>query len=248
MFHLSATRRISALVVLAAVLVAASGCGPSSRLREVSLDGRRVAVTAAIPPTPRVQAGSPLEAGIDLYDPLGTAVRVGTAVEKRRQARRAQTRLDSVVARVDVADRVARQVLAGSATVLGFAPAARPSAADYVLDLRVEDYALVADSFEGATFFVLLGEMRLLDARSGVELWHTELEEREVLDRAFFGMPAVVGNVVTGRALASLSPEEMATGLARLADLASERIIDRLARDYVRSRDAYADRQRRAGR
>ena len=166
MFH---PRVPPAAALLGAVLLA-SGCGPSNRLREVSLDGRRVAVTAAIPPAPRVQAGSPLEAGVNVYDPLGTAVRVGTAAQKYRQARRAQVRLDSVVARVDLSDRIARRVLAGSAGALGFAPAARPSAADFVLDLRVQDYALIADSFEGATFFVLLGEIRLLDARTGAEL------------------------------------------------------------------------------
>ena len=244
MFHTPAFHRHFVLAALAVVLASTSGCGPTNRLREVSLDGRRVAVTAAIPPAPRVQSGSPLEAGIDLYDPVGTAVRVGTSVQKRRQARRAQARLDSVVAQVDVADRIARQVLAGSATALGFAPTARPSAADYVLDLRIEDYALVADSFEGATFFVLLGEMRLLDARTGAELWRTKLEEREVLDRAFFGMPAAVGNVITGRALASLSPQEMVMGLARLGDYGATRVTDRLERDYVRTRNAYADRQR----
>lgn len=243
MFQSSILRRRFVLAAGAAVLLAASGCGPSNRLREVSLDGRRVAVTAAIPPAPRVQAGSRLEAGIDIYDPIGTAVRMGTADDKYRQARRAQVRLDSVVARIDVADRIARQVLAGSATALGFAPTARPSTSDYVLDLRIEDYALVADSFEGATFFVLLGEMRLLDARTGTELWRTNLEEREVLDRSIFSMPAALGNVVTGRALAGLSPEEMATGLARLGDYVAERVIDRLAHDYLRSREAYAERQ-----
>lgn len=232
-------------VALLGVLLAASGCGPSNRLREVSLDARRVAVTAAIPPAPRVQAGSPMEAGIDVYDPLGTAVRVGTAARKYRQARRAQARLDSVVARVDVSDRIARRVLARAASLLRFETAPRPSAADFVLDLRIRDYALIADSFEGATFFVLLGEVRLLDARTGTELWRTELQEREVLDRALFGMPAAVGNVVTGRALAGLTADEMAVGLARLGDYAAERITDRLARDYLRSREAYAERERR---
>ncbi len=47
----------------------------------------------------------------------------------------------------------------------------------------------------------------------------------------------------TGRSLAALSTREMATGLARLADLAAERITDRLADDYVRSRDGYRQRQ-----
>ena len=239
MFHAS---RPFAAVALAALFVATSGCGPSNRLREVSLDRQRVAVTAAIPPAPRVQAGSPAEAGIDLRDPVGSAVRVGTSVGKRRRARRAQARLDSVVARVDVADRVARQVLAGAATALRFAPATRPSTADYVIDLRIEDYALVADSFEGATFFILLGEVRLLDAATGAELWRTRLREREVLDRTLFWMPASVGNVLTGRALANLTAEEMARGLAQLSDFAARRIVDRLAEDYRRSRRAYERR------
>ncbi len=232
-------RRLFVSAALLATAALASGCGTSHRLGEVSLDGRRVAVTAAIPPAPRVQAGSPLESGIDPYDPIGTAVRIGTAGAKRRAARRAQARLDSVVATVDVADRVARQALAGSARALGFGTAARPETADFVLDLRIADYALVADSFEGAVFFVLAGEARLLDARTGAPLWTAELSEREVVDRALFGLPVAVGNVITGRALSDLSAEEMATGLGRLADLAAERIVGRLVRDYNGSRDDY---------
>jgi hypothetical protein len=235
------------LAALAVVLVAASGCGTSNRLDEVSLDGRRVAVTAAIPPAPRVQAGSPVESGIDPYDPVGTAVRVGTSLEKRRQARRAQARLDSVVATVDVADRIARQSLARTASLLRFAPAPTPEASDFVLDLRIADYALVADSYEGAVYFVLVGEVHLLDARTGAPLWDAELREREVVDRSLFGLPLAAGNVITGRALATLSARDMATGLHRLADLAAERITDRLATDYVRSRGAYRDRAEAGG-
>ena len=229
---------IPAALVLVALV--AQGCAASHRLDEVALDGRRVAVTAAVPPAPRVQAGSPAEAGINPYDPVGTAVRLGTAERKRRELRRAQARLDSLVAAVDVADRVARQTLAGAARVLQFAPGDRPETSDYVLDLRIADYALVADSFEGAVYFVLLGEVRLLDARTGALMWDAELAEREVLDRStfgsIFGLPASYGNVVTGRAIAQLGSDDMAVGLGRLADLTAERIVSRLARDYRRSR------------
>lgn len=234
-------RPLPFVVLLLAVV--ATGCSSSNRLRDVSLDGRRVAVTAAIPPHPRVQAGSPAESRISVFDPIGSAVRVGTSLDKRRQARRAQARLDSVVTHVDVADRIARQVLSRSASALRFAPAGRPDEADFVLDLRVADYALVADSFEGATFFVLLGEMRLLDGPR--EVWRLRIEEREVLDRTLFGLPASVGNVITGRALATLSADEMETGLLRLADATAERVAERFRRDYLDSRDAY---DRRAGR
>ena len=238
------------LSVCAAGLVGAvvlTGCGPSNRLREVDLTGRRVAVVAAVPPHPRVQAGSPAEAGINPYDPVGSVLRVGTAIDKRREARRAQTRLDSVVARVDVADRIARSVLVRTADVLRVAPADRPDGADYVLDLRIADYALVADSFEGDTYFVLLGDMLLRDAATGSELWRADIRERNVLDGSIFGLPAAIGNVVTGRALARLTPEQMEAGLLRLADRTAQRVADRLERDYARSRDDYTDRQRRGG-
>ena len=168
-------------------------------------------------------------------------------MRKRRQVRRAQARLDSVVAQVDVADRIARQTLAGAARALRFAPAARPEGSDYVLDLRVADYALVADSFEGAVYFVLVGDVLLTDARTGERLWDAELAEREVLDGsrfgAAFGLPASVGNVVTGEALADLSAGDMAAGLGRLADFVAARISERLADDYARSRGAYRDRR-----
>jgi hypothetical protein len=207
-----------------------------------------MAVVAAIPPHPRVQAGNPGEAAINPFDPVGSILRVGTAADKRREARRAQVRLDSVVARVDVADRIARGVLLRTADVLGVAPAERPAVADYVLDLRIADYALVADSFEGDTYFVLLGDLLLREASGGSELWRADIEERHVLDGSFFGLPATIGNVVTGRALARLTPEEMEAGLVRLADLTAARIAERLEHDYARSRGDYADSQREADR
>ena len=105
--------------------------------------------------------------------------------------------------------------------MLRFAPAVRPEEADFVLDIRVADYGLVADSFEGATFFVLTGQARLLAASTGEVLWDADLAERETVTRTTFGLPAAVGNVVTGRALAGLSVDQMATGLGRLADLAA---------------------------
>lgn len=237
--------RTAAVLALA---VLASGCAASHRLDEVSFENRRMAVTAAIPPSPRVQVGSAAESGINPYDPIGTAVRVTTSIRKRREVRRAQTRLDSVVADIDVADWIARQTLARVSRALDVTPGSRPEASDFVLDLRVEDYALVADSFEGAVYFVLLGEVRLLDARTGRLLWDTEMAEREVLDSsrfgALFGLPASVGNVVTGEALSELSAGAMAEGLGRLADYVAERITAHLTEDYLDSRDAYRDRQR----
>ena len=231
--YVPAMRLLPAFLLVALAL---SGCSGTNRLREVDLRGRTVAVMAAIPPHPRVQAGDPGEAAINPYDPIGSAVRVGTAAAKYREARRAQARLDSAASRVDVADRIARQVLAQSADRLGFAPVGAPTDADFLLDLRLADVALVADSFEGATYFVLEGEVLFMNPDNGRLLWRVRLREREVLDASVFGLPAAAGNVITARALAALSETELTTGLERLADFAAGRITDRLTRDYFRSR------------
>lgn len=233
--------RVPALPLLALALLL-SACGASNRLHEVSLDDARVAIVAAIPPHPRVQAGHPGEAAVSLRDPLGSVARVSTAAAKHQQVRRAQARLDSAVAQVDVADRIARRVLAQSADVLRIAPTGRPDQADFILDLRIADYALVADSFEGAVYFVVEGELLLLEAGTGRELWDGRVRERERLTSSLFGLPPSAGNVITARALSSLSSEEMAAGLTRLADYAAGQVADRLRRDYARSRDDYADR------
>jgi hypothetical protein len=233
--------------LVAAVIAGLAGCAPSNRLREVDLSGRGVAVLAAIPPSPRVQAGDPGEAAVNPYDPIGTAARVATAAAKYREAREAQARLDSAAQKVDVADRIARQVLARSADLMGFVPVSRPAGADYHLDLQVADFALVADSRRGSTYFVIEGRVRLLDPRRGRVLWTRRLRDREVLDASIFGLPAAVGNVITARALSRLSEEEMARGLTRLADVAAERIVRRMSEDYSRTREAYARRGRVEG-
>jgi len=232
------------LVLLACTTAGATGCSSSNRLREVDLTRRSVAVLAAIPAMPRVQSGDAGEAAINPYDPIGTAARVASAAAKYREAREAQARLDSAAAHVDVADRIARQVLARSADMMQFRPVARPAEAEFHLDLQIVDYALVADSREGATYFAIDGRVRLVDAQSGRVLWNTRLREREVLDASIFGLPAAVGNVVTARALSRLSEQEMAAGLARLADLTADRIVRRLREDYLATRDDYRRRMR----
>lgn len=213
------------------------GCGPSNRLREVNLSGKNVAVLAAIPPHPRVQTGHPGERAINPYDPVGSAIRVGTSVAKAREAREAQARLDSVITQVDVADQIARRVLLDSADLMRFVPADLPNEADYLIDLRIYDYSLVADSYEAATYFALEGEVLLLDPGRGVELWHQKIREREVLSSSLFGINAAAGNVITARALSQLSEEDMFVGLENLANYVASRIVERLRHDYYESRD-----------
>lgn len=226
-------RVLSALLL---ALVVLAGCGPGNQLREYEFTDRSVAVIAAIPPGPRVASGPWSEAFVDLRDPIGSAVRVGTAARKWEEARKAQARLDSAASRVDVADIIARRALAGSAPTLGLRPVSDPNAADFVLDIRVYRYGLVADSYDGATYFAVEADVVLLDGVTREPIWDDELREREVLTNTLFGLPPAAGNVVTARALARLSVEEMTRGLARLAEFAAGRVTQELREDFLKSR------------
>ena len=223
--------------VLAAALSGCASSRPGHRLAGVDLVDRPVAVVAAIPPSPRVQSGSPGDGALTPRDPLGSLARLGTAAAKWDAIERAQARLDSTARRLDVADRIARRAFSESARLIGFVPVGAPADADFLLDLRIYDYGLVADSYEGATFFALEAEVVLVDRAEGRELWRRKVREREVLESSVFGLPAAVGNVVTARALAGLSEDEMAAGLTRLADFTADRIARRLADDYSASKE-----------
>ncbi len=222
---------------IALALPLLAGCGPGNRLRDYDFDDRSVAVIAAIPPGPRVIGGPWGEAFVDPRDPIGTAVRIGTATAKWDQARKAQVRLDSAAARIDVAEIVAVRALRGSAPTLGLRPVDRPEDADFVLDIRVYEYGLAADSYEGATYFAMEAEIVLFDEATRETIWKKKLREREVLTNTLFGLPAAAGNVVTARALARLSVEEMEAGLARLAEFAADRVTRSLREDFFESRE-----------
>ncbi len=227
-----------ALLIASVALPVFSGCGPSNRLRDYTFDDRNIAVIAAIPPGPRVMSGSWTEAFVDPYDPIGTAIRLGTASAKWEQARKAQARLDSAAANVDVAEIIARRALTGSAPTLGLRPVDDPIESDFVLDLRVYEIGLVADSYDGATYFAVEADIVLLDGPTRATIWEDKLREREVLTNVLFGLPPAAGNVVTARALARLSAEEMEHGLIRLAEFAADRVTRELREDFLRSREA----------
>lgn len=229
-------RPLALVLLLATAFPVLSGCGPGHRLRDYDFGDRSVAVIAAIPPGPRVMGNLWAEAFVDPHDPFGSAARIGTAAAKWEQARKAEARLDSAAARVDVAEIVARRALAGSAPTLGLRPVDRPEEADFVLDIRVYEYGLVADSYDGATYFAMEADVVLLDERTRRRIWKEKLREREVLTHSLFGLPPAAGNVVTARALSRLTVEEMEAGLVRLAEFAADRATRELRDDFLRSR------------
>lgn len=227
-------RRFVGFLALVALGVAASACGGTSRLHEYAFAERRVAVVAAIPPRPLVFTDGFFDARLDPRDPVGTAFRVGSAFAKHNEARKAQARMDSALAAVDVAERVARQTLVQGARHLGYRPVDHPREADFVIDVRVFDYGLVASSWEAATYFEIDAEVLMVEAATRRVIWRERVREHEPVSAAFFGLGRTLGNVYTAATLSALSTEEMAQALEHLADYTADRLTAELRRDYYR--------------
>jgi hypothetical protein len=231
--YLSLRARFATLFALVAAL-GLSACGSSNRLQDYRFDEETVAVVAAIPPAPYVFSDTDVNVRLDR--PWRSAANIGTALWKGREVDRAQARFDSALTLVDVPERVAAGTLRQTVDVLGYQPVARPADATYVLDLRLADYGLVADSWNAAVGFALEAEMLLVDRASGRVIWKKTVKEREALtDLPGFG-PAF-GNVATAEMLSGLSVEEMAGALERLADYTASRLAGELRDDFYKSRD-----------
>jgi hypothetical protein len=228
------SRSAQAIILLVALLFT-SACGSAKRLRPYDFRNEPAAAIYAAPPRPIVFTSGG-DAWIDLDRPIQSALRMGTAVAKQAERHRAQQRLDSAFQRVDVGEIMALTVLTTSRNYLGYRPVGDPADAAFVFDVRVKEYGILANSWENATYFVLKGDLVLLDNRTGKQIWKKGIREREMITDSIFGLGVAVGNVMTARMLAALSVDEMAAGLERLSEHAATRLSHRLQADYAKSR------------
>ena len=133
-----------------------------------------------------------------------------------------------------MAEQIARTALLQSAHLLAYRPVDHPDLADYVLDIRVQDYGLTASSFEASVDLEIEAEVLLIDNRTQEVIWKREIRETEPVSQAALGLGTTFGNIFTTAALSRLSVEEMADAFRHLADYTAERLVGRLARDYRR--------------
>ncbi len=232
MHHLSPRVRPLLLASLAFLAVA---CSSSNHLEDYNFDETTAAVVAAIPPRPAIFSDNAF--WIDRDRPWATALRLGTAIYKEREAYRAGKRMDEALDQIDVAERIARQSLLQTSRYLGYRPVNNPRRADYILDIKVHDYGLTADSWDGAVHFFLDADVYLIDPTEDRVIWKYDVHEHEPVEHGIFGIGGSGGNVLSARALSTLSTEEMAEGFARLADFSADQITRVLREDYYDSRN-----------
>ncbi len=224
------------LTIPVLLLLLLAGCTTTNRLHDYDFDDARVAVVANIPPRPVVFTDVLYEGRIDPDDPIGSVFRVGSALIKHNEAREAQERMDQALEHVDVADRVAREALRRSAPLLGYRPVPSPHEADFILDIRIDNYGLVADSWTAAVHFEVDAEMVLVDKHTRQPIWRRHIREIEPISQAGVRLGATFGNTFTALALSQLSTDEMIVALEDLADFTAAHLTAALRRDFYASR------------
>jgi hypothetical protein len=211
------------LLLTAAGIILLAGCAPSHRLAEVELEHRSVAVMAAIPPSPRVVTGP--------WPFIGRPRAAHGELGRRMEAgRAAQARLDRAAERVDVAEILARRALTGSARALGFRPENDPEQADFVLDVRLLEFSFSAPSFDSAVRYFTESDIVLTRNDTGEVVWQHRLRERGIVDAAVFR--AEFGRRLTARQMTHLTTDELANGIAAVAEMTAARMAQSLEAAY----------------
>ncbi len=188
-----------------------AGCA-SSRLEKKAFEGRRIAATAAFPPEARVR--HPLMAVAGRY------ALSGMALAEQKKLQRLQNVLRAATAHLDIAARIAGDMIATGLRELDAVITQDPKRADYVLDFRVYDYGLAVRGSGTSANFYIEAEATMRDLAKNEIIW------KERLSRISSFKVDLHGN----RA-AELTEADLEAVLAEFTAYASERMTKALRKD-----------------
>jgi hypothetical protein len=215
----------AACVVGVASLSALAACGQHHHLAEYTFADRSLGLVYIAPPSPVLYTGS---YGVRLDDdPVTAVVRAGAGVVKEVEARKANARLDSANARVNVADMLAKRTVERAGRYLGMRPVAASEPADYVLEIQMRKFGIDA-SGASAAYLYTNAEAVLLERRTGREIWSAKVRGTDRLTPSVYGANRVPGTIITAGTLSTVSVADFQSALDQLATLSSTVIADQL--------------------
>ena len=219
-------------VALGAIILLAAGACGGHHLADYDFVDQSLAVVYFTAPAPRVWTG-----GYDVEgdSPLEMVVSAGGRVAREVEARRAQARLDSAAARVDLAGRMADRTLERASRYLGTRAVEDGAEADYLLEVDIRHFGLSAR--RNGAYMVVDGEAVLLDGRTGREIWDADVTGSDRVTPGVWGSPDAVGDVVTASVLSQISVEEFEQIVTALTDFVADRIGRELRSDLRGVRD-----------
>lgn len=217
---LSMRARPAVLFVIVLMLAGALGaCRSGASVAPDALEGRTLAVTAAVPEPPIVYHTGLAALNVRPYAPYGDRPQ-GVAVQEARQAQRVETVLQAAADETQPVRALAAQLGKATAEAWGMELVADPGAADVVLDVKVLGYGLTMPSWRAGVAFFLDADAALIDQANDRTLW-TYTYDRERTSRPDIPYPAI------GR----MTVEELGGRLLDYTDEVAIRIGRRLQRD-----------------
>jgi len=219
------TRYIGRLALAATIPVGLAACGGGHHLAEYPFSSRTLAVVYIAPPSPEL-----LTSYYDLtnsQNPLEAVVRAGADVAREREGRRANARLDSATARIDIPSVLAQRTLQRASRYLGTRPTTDENQADYLMEVRMERFGINAKADEAAYLFTF-AEAVLIDRRTGREIWNVNVHGRDRLTPYVESTSRIPGSVITASTLGSVSVADFQGALNQLMDYSSNLITDEL--------------------
>ena len=217
------------------LVLALGGCASGNLLHEYDYRDSTLGVVSHVPRRPDVLSGSLFDLR-STGDPLRDALRVGARVAREVGAADLQPRLDSASARVDVGWVMEDATLERAARYLGSDPVASDVEPDYVLELIVVDYGVVADAWDAAAEFFIEADATLLHEDTGTEIWRAEVSARDPIGPGVWGGPQELRDVLTATVLVTLDVDELVALMEALADFSARVVTDRLRDDLRKAR------------
>ena len=217
--------RLLCAAVTACALATSLACGGGHHLAEYPFASRTLAVVYIAPPSPEL-----LTSYYDLtssQNPLEAVVRAGADVAREKEGRRANARLDSASARIDIPTVLAQRTLQRASRYLGTRPITDENQADYLMEVRMERFGINAKADEAAYLFTY-AEAVLLDRRTGREIWNVNVHGRDRLTPYVESTSPIPGSVITAGTLGSVSVADFQGALNQLMDYSSTLITNEL--------------------
>lgn len=229
----SPSLRWALLLPVLLTALAPVGCVSAGRLGEYSFHDQDLATVTTTPRRPSIRTPDLPDTRNEDEGLLNTVIRIGADLARDYEAWKAGPKLDRAADLADVSGRLSDGVLQRSAAVFRANPVESVRDADFEMMVTVRAYGIDFSDWDGAARWFIRAEVTLNDAR-GARIWRTEVNERDDVRKGDRG--GALGTILTARALADMTEEDMAEALTGLADYSAERIAHKLREGLEKSR------------
>ncbi len=226
--------KTSVLLLLAGLTIAFSSCSTINNLADYDLTGTPIALDLMAPSRPEVDISS------SYYDTddsvLGAAIQIGANLIKADQEKRTQQKLESALKGMYLPEMVGELVLARTVQTLDAVRVDKVKESDVVLEVDIDHYGIESYSSGAHIEMVIDMEVRLYHKMNREIIWQRHVNTSKDVTPGFFGLDAVVGDVMTIAVLDKLEEAELAEGFERLMYESMDETLELLQKDIREAR------------